>query len=157
MVLIPTGQEYRVKRLELKKTLKEYHKYSNFHDETAEKLKDMQGTNRHIIDAFDATFNPKRFEQQHKKFFTSLHISKISYDGVENGFAIYEVNTTSFLNSPKSFYDFLDAVNKTDWVVGVRFPIDFKRDAEMIKSSFTMKVYANNKDKNLTASVSLAK
>jgi len=157
LVLIPAGQEYRIKRVELKKTTKEYRKYENFHDETAQTLKDMQSKNRNIITAFDKTFNPDRFEKLHKNFFTSLSISKVAYDGVEDEFSVYEVNTTSFLNSPKSFYQFLDALNKTEWIVGVRFPIDFKRDGEMIKSSFTMKVYANNKEINSSTSKSLDK
>ena len=65
----------------------------------------------------------------------------------ESKFTTYDVNTTSLINSPKSFYNFLEAVNKSDWIVAVNFPITFKRDAEMINSSFTMKVYSNNKDK----------
>jgi hypothetical protein len=56
--------------------------------------------------------------------------------------------TTSQINSPKSFYDFLDAVNKSDWIISVNFPISFKREAEMIRSSFTMKVYAVAEDNN---------
>jgi hypothetical protein len=51
----------------------------------------------------------------------------------------------------------LDDLNKGDWIIGVNFPINFVRDGEMIKSSFTMKVYTNNKDKNATASASEAK
>jgi hypothetical protein len=156
-VLIPSGQEYRIKRVDLKKTTKEYRSYSDFHDETALKLKDMQSSNRHIITAFDATFNPDRFEKNHKKYFLSLHVSKIAYDGVDDGFNVYEVNTTSKLDSPTSFYQFLDAVNKSDWIIAVKFPIEFKREEQLIKSSFTMKVYSNNKDKNSTALVSVDK
>jgi hypothetical protein len=56
-------------------------------------------------------------------------------------FTIYEVNTTSKINSPKVFYNFLDSINKSDWIIGVNFPINFKREADMIRSSFTMRVY----------------
>jgi hypothetical protein len=150
LVLIPEGKEYRVKRLEIKKDTKELRVYQNFHDETLETLKDLQSKNRHIITAFDSTFNPDRFEKQHKNYFSSLTLSKISRAQDENSFAVYEVNTTSEISSPKSFYNFLDSVNKSDWIIGVNFPINFKRDGEMIKSSFTMKVYTKNKDKNST-------
>jgi len=156
-VLIPKGKEYRESRLELRKENLELRKYQNFHDETLAKLKDLQSKNRHIITAFDTPFNPDRFEMQHKVFFSSLHVSKVERSKDEDGFATYEVNTTSQISSPTNFYDFLDALNKSDWIIGVNFPIDFKRDGEMIKSSFTMRVYANNKDKNSTASASVAK
>ena len=152
--LIPQGKEYRLKRLELKKELVEYRKYENFYNETLEQLKDLQSKNRHIIVAFDRAFDPQRFEKINKKYFAQLHVTKLSRAKDEEGFSVYEVNTTSKMSSPKNFYDFLDALNKSDWIVGMSFPIEFVRDGEMIKSSFTMKVYANNKDKKFTASES---
>ena len=65
----------------------------------------------------------------------------------EGEFSIYDVKTSSEINSPKTFYDFLDALNKSDWIVQVNFPIHFKRDGELIKSSFTMKVYSAQKER----------
>ena len=64
--------------------------------------------------------------------------------GLKSGddFITYEVNTTSKINSPKSFYDFLEALNKSDWIVGVEFPITFIREDKLIKSSFKMNVYS---------------
>ena len=156
-LLIPQGKEYRVKRSELRKELHEYRKYEDFHTKTLSTLKELQSKNRNIITAFDRTFSPARFEKQHKAEFSSLKIVKIKRAKDYEGFSVYEVNTTSHISSPTNFYDFLDAVNKGDWIIGVNFPIKFKRDGEMIKSSFTMKVYANNKDKNSTASASSAK
>ena len=156
-VLIPKGKEYRVQRVELKKELKEYRKYQNFYDETLSILKDMQSKNRHIIQAFDKPFSPDRFEKQLKTFFSTLQVTKVERDKDDEGFAVYQVNTSSKINSPTNFYDFLDAVNKGDWIISVNFPITFKREGEMINSSFTMKVYSNNKDSNASASESEAK
>ena len=156
-ILIPEGKEYRVKRVELKKTNKELHEYENFHNQTLETLQDLKSKNRRIITAFDTTFNPQRFEKQNKNYFSSLSVAEVSFVNVEEDFAVYEVNTTSQISSPSSFYDFLDSVNKSDWIIGINFPINFKRDSELIKSSFTMKVYSNNKDNNFTASPSVAK
>ncbi len=156
-VLIPEGKEYRVKRIELKKMSKELREYQNFHDETFETLKNLQSKNRRVITAFDSIFNPSRFEKQNKNYFSSLSVSELTLTGSEDGFALYEVNTTSQISSPSSFYNFLDSVNKSDWIIAVNFPIHFKRDGELIRSSFTMKVYANNKESNATASESEAK
>ena len=157
-VLIPKGKEYRQARAELRKENLELRKYQNFYDEIFAKLKDLQSKNRHIVTAFDTPFHPDRFEKQHKIFFSSLHVTKVAGAKDEDNFTVYEVNTTSQISSPKNFYDFLDALNKSDWIIGVNFPIDFQRDGEMIQSSFRMKVYANNnEDKNATASGSLSK
>lgn len=148
LALIPKGQEYREQRLEVKKESIELSRYEDFHAQTLEALKELQSKNKNIIKAFDNTFNPERFTKQHIGYFQSLKLSKLTPTDNEDGFNVYEVNTTQKINSPKSFYDFLDALNKGDWIIGVNFPIHFKRDGEMIQSSFTMRVYANPKDTN---------
>ena len=151
-VLIPKGKEYRKDRIAFKKESKELRKYQNFHNEVEARLKELQSANRHIITAFDATFDQYRFQKQHRDYFSSLKLSQLTKVSDDNEFIAYEVNTTSEISSPKSFYDFLDAVNKSDWIISVEFPINFKRDGEMIKSSFTMKVFCANNDSNTTKS-----
>ena len=152
-VLIPEGKEYRENRAEFKKELKEVRRYQNFYDEVELKLKELQSENRHIITAFDATFDQRRFQKQHRDYFSSLKLSELEKVSNEDEFISYEVNTTSEISSPKSFYNFLDAINKSDWIISVEFPINFKRDGEMIKSSFTMKVFCADSDKNSTKKV----
>ncbi len=147
-VLIPNGKEYRIKKNELREEYQKLRQLDSFHDETADILQKLQSNNRHIITAFDTSFSIDRFQKQHSKFFSSLKLSKLDRKENEDGFSVYEVNTTSEISSPKSFYDFLEAVNKSDWIVGINFPINFKRDSEMINSSFTMRVYSNLLDSN---------
>lgn len=152
-LLIPEGKEYRKNRVEFKKEYKELRRYQNFHNEVQDKLKELHGENRHIITAFDATFDSYRFQKQHRDYFSSLTLSELSKVSDDDEFIAYEVNTTSEISSPKSFYEFLDAVNKSDWIISVEFPINFKRDGEMIKSSFTMKVFSADNDRNSTKKV----
>ncbi len=151
--LIPEGKEYRNKRVDLKKESVELKKYVYFRDEVLEKLTELKSENRHVITAFDTTFDAKRFQKLHTPYFNSLTISKKIDLPNEEGFSVYEVNTISEINSPKSFYDFLDAVNKSDWIISINFPINFIRENEIIRSSFTMKVYNVNKDVNTTQSI----
>jgi len=155
--LIPKGKEYREQRMELKKSRMKLQQYQEYHDTIYAKLKDLQSKNRHIITAFENRFDAKKFQREHKNYFSSLKLSKISQEKDDGEFALYEVNTTSRISSPKNFYDFLDAVNKSDWIIWVNFPITFKRDGENISSSFTMKVYSNKEDSNATASASKLK
>ena len=146
-VLIPHGKDYREQRVELRKENKELQKYQDFSDETLEFLQKLKSDNRHIITAFDTSFTAERFQKMHQSYFSSLSVAKSVKLADEGEFSVYEVNTTSEINSPKTFYDFLDALNKSDWIVEVDFPIHFKRDAELIKSSFTMKVYSAQREK----------
>lgn len=147
-VLIPKGKEYRIQRNDLRKVQRDVKRHEDFNNQTYEILKKLQSQNRHVISSLDAAFNPERFKKQHKNYFNSLSLSKMTQSSDEDGFAVYEVNTTSKINSPKVFYNFLDAVNKGDWMVQVNFPINFKREVDMIQSSFTMKVYSNQDDSN---------
>jgi hypothetical protein len=144
-VLIPQGKEYREQRIALEKEHKELEAYQNFHDETFEVLKKLQADNRHIIKALETKFDPERFEKQHLEFFNSLTLSEMKQASQDEEFVLYEVNTSSKISSPTSFYQFLEAVNKSDWIIGVNFPIHFKRENEMIRSSFTMQVYKASK------------
>jgi len=153
--LIPEGKEYRLKRVELKKENLELKKYEDFRDRVLEQFNELKSENKHIISAFDRSFDPKRFVKVHKSHFSSLTLEKSVQVEDEGKFSVYEVNTSSHIGSPTSFYDFLDAVNKSDWIVGVNFPIHFKREGEMIRSSFTIKVYGVSKDSNSTTSSSL--
>ncbi len=145
LVLIPKGKEYREQRVELNKNRTELRRYEDFSQSTLQKLKQLQSDNAHIITAFDNTFNVHRFEKQHSVYFTSLKLSPKKALENEDEFVVYEVNTTSSINTPQSFYEYLDAVNKGDWIIGVNFPINFKRDHELINSSFTMRVYNTQK------------
>jgi len=141
LVLIPEGKEYRIKRSTLNKQKNELRRYKEFNDETLERLKNLQSKNGRIITAFETSFNSKRFQKiriLQKRTGRNHILCKVSSPTWR---ALYEVNTTSSISSPQNFYDFLDAINKDDWIISVNFPINFKRDAESIRSSFTMKVY----------------
>ncbi len=151
LILVPKGKEYRVQKTDLYKENVELKKYQDFHEQTLAALKKLQSDNRLIIAAFDNSFNAKRFEKEYKNYFKTLTLSKLEKSQDNEGeFLVYAVETTSNINSPKNFYDFLDALNKGSWIIGVNFPIHFKRQDQLIRSSFTMKVYSTKKD--LTAS-----
>jgi len=156
-ILIPEGKEYREKRAKYNKEFKELRKYQDFNDETTNVLKELKGEHRHTINAFGTIFDIKRFEKQYKEHFTSLHIEKLEDADIEEEFALYEVKTRSKITTPTNFYTFLDALAKSDWIIGVNFPIEFKREGEFINSSFTMKVYFNSSESNATTAASVDK
>ena len=146
--LIPEGKEYRKQRVQLLAQRKDLRRYQNFDLQTNDLLKKLQADNRHIISAFDKEFLPQRFIKKYKSSFNSLSLSKAKQLDPENGFCVYDVKTSSKISTPTIFYKFLDEINKSDWIVAVKFPIKFKRDGEVITSSFKMKVYSNLKDSN---------
>ena len=142
-LLIPYGKEYRDQRSQLSFARADLRRWKDFDNETFARLKELQAENRHIITAFDSSFSEERFIKKYKGLFNSLKLSKTTHLDDNNGFEVYEVTTNSQISSPETFYKFLDEVNKSDWIIGVNFPITFKRNSEVISSSFKMKVYCN--------------
>ncbi len=145
LVLIPKGKEYRIKRSDIIKVRKEVSRFEKFNSDTLSLLKKLQSDNRYTITALTTPFSEDRFLKQHKKYFNTLILSKRVVSEKEGVFLTYDVNTSSKISSPKSIYDFLDAINKSDWIIGVNFPIKFKREGDTIYSTFSMKVYETDK------------
>ena len=141
--LIPNGKAYRVARLDTKKISYQVDMIQNKYNQVYDDLKILQADNRHVITAYKSIFNPTRFKKMYEPHFKSFTLSELSAHSQDGEFAVYEVNTSSLIESPQGFYDFLDGVNKSDNIIGVNFPIDFKREANLIKSSFTMHVYVS--------------
>lgn len=140
-LLIPKGKEYRSLRLESKKEFQQLDMAQREHDQTQERLKELQERNAHTIKAFNTSFNPDRFEKIYKKEFTDLYLTEVTTFETNGSFTVYEVNATSKITSPESFYNFIESVNKSKWIIGVNFPIHFERDGDKIRSSFTMRVH----------------
>jgi len=146
LLLIPKGKEYRTLRLESKKEIQALDLAQRRFDQTNDRLGELQTRHKHIITAFATSFNPERFTKLNKKEFQDLYLTEITEQDTNGTFKIYEVNATSKITSPQSFYHFLENVNKSDWIIGVNFPVHFERDGEMIRSSFTMKVHNSPKE-----------
>lgn len=145
-LLIPKGKEYRALRLESKKEFQQLELAQHRHDLMFNRLKEMQSLNRHTMSAFETPFNPDRFERLYRKEFSDLYLTEVTTFDANGSFKVYEVNATSKITSPESFYTFVEGVNKSEWIIGINFPIHFERDGDKIRSSFTMRVH-NNEDK----------
>jgi len=139
--LIPMGKDYRKNKIILKKEQVDLQRYEDFHKQTLQTFNETKQKNRHIIQAFENKFQSKKFIAIYSKYFIDLKLSKAQQSQKNQWYEVYDVNTTSKIKSPKNFYDFLDALNKGEWIVSVDFPIHFQREGELLHSSFSMKVY----------------
>ncbi|MFA6143698.1 MAG: hypothetical protein WCW84_10285 [Sulfurimonas sp.] len=146
-VLIPKGKEYRLLRLESMKEEKVVNQARSDYKVTNEKLEKLQKDNAKTIKAYKIPFNPRKFTKAYADEFQNLFLTELSMADENGSFKVYEVNVTTKITSPESFYNFLEKINKSQWIIGVNFPIHFERDGELIKSSFTMKVHNHEEKK----------
>lgn len=139
--LIPKGKEYRVMRLESKKEEQLLSMAKERLAKEERKLAKLSKTHEVTLKAFKTPFNSKKFTEEYRHAFHDLYLTELE-SGENNGsFKIYEVNATTKITSPQTFYEFLEKINKSPWIISVNFPINFEREGEWIKSSFTMRVH----------------
>ncbi|MDQ1298267.1 MAG: hypothetical protein QG558_806 [Campylobacterota bacterium] len=143
LFLIPKGKEYRTLRLESKKEQQLIAQAQERYDQVNEKHKKLKSENAHVIQSFRTPFDSVKFTKNNQKDFENLYLTELEMAEQNGSFKVYEVNATTKITSPQAFYQFLEKINKSDWVIGVDFPINFERDGDKIKSSFTMKVHSN--------------
>lgn len=147
--LIPTGKEYKKDHKNYLKAVYERDRAQDFHDETMQNLKDLQTKNRSIIVAYGNLFDPDAFARQYSRYFKRLKLTTVDAKEQEEIFDIYEVKATSDIHSPTDFYEFLDAVNKSENIISVEFPINFVADGPVIHSSFRLKVFRADFDNKI--------
>jgi len=141
LLLIPAGKDYRKNKIEYRKTSLELNEVQNFYETRLSTYKELQSQNIHIINAFDNTFDSKRFLAQSKSFFSSLSVSDATKTAVDGFLDVYEVNSTSLISSPTNFYEFVESLNRAESIVELNFPISMKIVDGGIQTDFCMKVY----------------
>jgi hypothetical protein len=142
-LLIPKGKEYRTLRLENKKEFQQLEYAQREYDQAQEHHNVFERQNAHTIRAYKTPFNPDKFEKLYKKEFTDMYLTEVTTFEHNGSFSVYEVNASSKITSPESFYRLIEGVNKGDWIIKINFPIHFERDGDKIRSTFTMQVYTN--------------
>jgi hypothetical protein len=142
LALIPQGKAYRIERLEMKKHAANEAQFDKWHDDVFEELKELHSSKKHIIAAYDNVFDVERFVKINSVYFEDLKLHKLDTEYQEDNFSVYEVSATSKIDSPNSFYAFLESINKSDWIINVNFPIHFEREGNLIKSTFTLKIFS---------------
>jgi len=140
-VLIPKGKEYRSLRLENKKEQRAMDSAREDYDETQMKYEKLTEKNKEIIKAYANVFNPEKFTRLNRSQLQDLYLTELQVTDQNKSFKVYEVNATTKITSPEVFYQFLEKVNHSGWIIGIHFPVHFERDKDLIKLSFTMKVH----------------
>lgn len=140
-LLIPSGKSFRAAKEQVQKIRLYTHELQGDFDALHEQYERLKSDHKPTLMALRKSFDPSGFVAQNSRFFNSLEILEVQDPQQDQSYTIYEITTTSDIDSPQNFYDFIENINSSDWVIEVNFPIHFKREASTIKSSFSMKVY----------------
>lgn len=140
-LIVPDVKKYKKAKKESYRYELQTKRASDVLDEEKKRLQDTTKQNLKIINALNSGFNTDKFKQFAQKFFDNVSLSKQTSAPEANGFTVYELNVTSSIKSPSSFYDFIDALPNYENVIKADFPINMTSHGNKIKSSFNIKVY----------------
>jgi tetraacyldisaccharide-1-P 4'-kinase len=147
--LIPAGKEYRSDRIKYKEVALERATIKREHKARFDEYKELQGKNRHVIDAFANTFDEKRFQEFTKNYFSHFNLEKSGDVQQEDLYIVYDAKATTSITSPQKFYEFVEALTKYEVIAAVKFPVHFERKEDSLEATFGLKVYRldlNSKD-----------
>ncbi len=139
---IPAGKAYKKEHKVYMQKMYLLDQSQEAHDQTLDNLKELQAKNRAIITAYGNLFDPQAFDRQYSRYFKRLKLTAMKKGNKEDIFDTYAVTTTSDIRTPLDFYEFLKAVNKSENIISIEFPINFKADGNVIQATFHMKVYS---------------
>lgn len=145
ILIIPNIKEHRLQKTEYKRVLVHKTRVENLFLERELELNRLKSENTNILLAFHHAFTQEEFIAYAQKFFTEVHLAKISEGEYQKEFQEYELNVTSALKAPSNFYAFLEGLNKYSNIIQADFPIHLESmGKENISSRFTVKVYDIN-------------
>lgn len=145
VLIIPNIKEHRLQKTEYKRVLVHKTRVENLFLEREGELSRLKSENGNVLLAFAHTFSQDELIAYARKFFTEVHLVKVSEATFQKEFQEYELNVTSALKTPSNFYAFLEGLNQYRNIVQADFPIHLESmGKENISSSFTIKVYDLN-------------
>ena len=152
-IIAPSIRYFKKEQNNFYKTKQEYLKIKKEYEFTLKTLNELKIKDAKIISAFKREFNSNNFNTFASKFVIVKNIEKNETKIYKNDFlkTIYFVDAS--IKSPKNFYDFIDALKNYKYIIKVYFPIDFKKNKNMIDLKLKIEHYRLKNLKALKAEV----
>jgi len=142
LILVPKMQNYRIQNIKLQEIASKLNTYKKTKQQLSLSLEKSKTTNQHLLAALKQDFDIDVFYKKYKNYFKTIQICK--QKSLE-GYDIYDISATIDKSSYKSFYNFMDSINKSGWVIKIDTPIRLKRDAKNnIDILFSIRVYLSS-------------
>ncbi|RUM65763.1 MAG: hypothetical protein DSZ06_04505 [Sulfurospirillum sp.] len=107
-----------------------------------ERLEAFKDSKSKLNKKADTPFDLNDFKQYAQKFLKDVKIIKTQNE--DTNFEEYNVSASTATKSPKSFFDFIDALNKYNSVVKINFPIELISKDNKIDLKFNVNIYKNS-------------
>ena len=141
-LVVPAVKAYKSVNARYAETKARYLAAKDEHDTILERYKKLQSKNRRIIEAFENRWDEKRFLAKARNYFLGVDLKALDVNTSDPHFKVYELNARAKMDSPQSFYRFLDALPSVPYVIQADFPIAFRaHGGDEIEGVFRIRVY----------------
>ncbi|NPA11476.1 MAG: hypothetical protein GXO62_04465 [Epsilonproteobacteria bacterium] len=104
-------------------------------------LNKLKRSNAKIIHAFRRKFNQANFKHFASKYMQIVSIEKNATKTYKTDFLTTTYFVKAKIDSPKNFYDFVEALKNYKYLLKVYFPIDFTKDKDKILLTLKIEHY----------------
>jgi len=139
--IAPSIKHFKKNQNEYYKIKAEYTSVKNQYNLTLNSLNKLKKQNAKIINAFRRDFDEKNFKLFAEKFMKIKTIKKDKTKPYKNDFLKTTYYVKATINSPKNFYDFIDALKNYKYIIRVYFPIDFTKKNKNIELTLKIEHY----------------
>ncbi|MCX2682860.1 hypothetical protein OQH60_03135 [Campylobacter sp. MIT 21-1685] len=100
----------------------------------------LRSENNTSLDQFEKSFNLSNFTLFLQKYFKNLEIKEEKI--IKNKYLKHSLIIQGQINSPKNFYDFIDAAKNFESFIKIDYPLILKAQKDAIAFSFRVKIYS---------------
>ncbi|WP_456470597.1 hypothetical protein [Caminibacter sp.] len=151
LIIAPSIKKFKQTQKKYFEAKYEFNMVNNQYNKTLNELKMLKKENAKILNAFRRDFNINNFKNFASQFMEITSIEKNGTKPFKKDFLTTIYFVKSKINSPKDFYDFIDALKNYKYIVKVYFPINFQKEGKKILLTLKLEHYRLKNSKALKA------
>jgi len=128
LMIIPNIQKLKVSKIYTMRSLSLTKDLLHYYDSLKTKSKNLQETNRKILEALSKNIQNDRLNRFIKDKFDRVEITDKNITVYKDDFKKYDKSIKTYLKSPAVLYDFIDSINNYENIVEISFPIYMQKD-----------------------------
>jgi hypothetical protein len=133
-------KDYKMEKLDQFEAVESFKNINANFNTVKKDLNELNAKNRNILLALKNGFSQPDLNKELAPYFKNIKIIN-KLISKENRYTKHEYHIKAIVNNPSNFYNFVDAINKSENIIKVEHPITFNSSKSGIETSFKVVVY----------------
>ncbi len=152
-LVIPAVKSYKSVRESFTAQKERFERAKERYDTVFDRYRALKAKHRKVLEAFENRWDEARFAQTAQSYFDTFSMRLLENNATDGRYRLYEINAKTSMDTPRKFYNFLDALPNMPYVVAADFPIAFQAvDNRTIEGVFRVRVYEERGENNASNS-----